>query len=121
MTRLIMVGCSGGPSGFNNIEKGLRVETCAADEGSIDIGLGHEVGGILRFDTAAVEDADGGPGGTKERDKELSNLLMDIVGLFGGGYFASTDGPDRLVGDDQLLELVGRESGEGRADLGFDD
>ena len=121
MARLIMVGCSGGPSGFNNIEKGLGVETCAADEGSIDIGLGHEVGGILRFDTAAVEDTDGGSGGPKERDKELSNLLMDFVGLFGGGYFAGADGPDRFVGDDQLLELVGRVSGQGGADLSFDD
>ena len=121
MARLIMVGCSGGPSGFNNIEKGLRVETCAADEGSIDIGLGHKVGSVLWFDATAVKDADGGSSGPKERDKELSNLLMDIVGLLGGGYLAGADGPDRLVGDDQLLELVGRESGQGGADLGFDD
>ena len=40
-----------------NRREGVGVEGGAADERAVDVGLGEQLGGVLRLDRAAVEDA----------------------------------------------------------------
>jgi hypothetical protein len=57
MARLIILGCPKGSGTFYNIEKSLRVETCSADKRAVDVGLGHEGGGVFGFHATPVDHA----------------------------------------------------------------
>ncbi len=117
---IIYVGPSGSGS-FNNIEKCSRVETCSADEGTIDIGFSHKVGGILWLDAPTINDANGGTWITEHFYEEFADLLMNLIRLGGGGNFTGSDGPDRFIGDNKFFNLIHWKTGKGGVDLSIDD
>ena len=43
-----------GARGLHDLSEAARIETSAADEGSVDVSLTHEIGGVLRFHAAAA-------------------------------------------------------------------
>ena len=102
MAMLIIFGSPDGAGRFDNMEKGARVETRAADQKAVNIVLFHEFGGVFRLHTAAVKDAEVGSLGPEQVGEDGADFVMDLVGLFRGGHPAGANGPDGLVGDDQL-------------------
>src|SRR5581483_9897504 len=89
----------------------VRFERRPADEGPVDLGLGHEGGDVARLDAAAVLDADGR---RRALAGEAGHHRPDgpdrLVGVLGGGVAPGADGPDRLVGDDEAGDLLGRQA-----------
>src|ERR671921_551372 len=101
----LLVGLShrvlGGPY---ELDERLDLETGPTDQGAVDVFLGHDLGRVLRFDGAAVEDTDAASEVVSLRLPEQAPDLTDgILGVFGGGCVACPDGPDRLVGEDDAL------------------
>ena len=109
-------------AGFDDFEEVGGVEGGAADEAAVDVGVGEEGVGVAGVAAATVEDGDvvgeglavvTGDGGT--------DVGVHFLGLVGGGGAAGADGPDGLVGDDDVTELVGGEVEEGPGELFADD
>src|SRR5215210_1803495 len=93
----------GGPY---ELDERLDLETGPADQGAVDVFLGHDLGRVLRFDGAAVEDADAVREGVPLRlPEQVPDLTDGILGVFGGGCIARPDGPDRFVGEDDALAV----------------
>ena len=79
------------------------LEAGAADEAAVNVGAGEQVGGVVGLHGAAVLDADGVGGGlTGTLGDGLADDAADAVGLVGGADFAGADGPDGLVGEDDV-------------------
>ncbi len=81
----------------------VGVEAGPADQGAVDVGLGHQLGGVGRLHRAAVLDAHrrrrpSSP--TRSRD-HVADERAHGLGVLGRGGAAGADGPDRLVGDDR--------------------
>lgn len=96
-----------------------RLEGSTADKEAVNVGLLAEFTAVLLVDAAAVEDS--GLLGNLVADvglEPLSDGLVDLLGLLGGGDLAGADGPDGLVGDDNLgpVRDLGLEGGELLAD-----
>ena len=120
MAMLIIFGSPDGAGRFDNMEKGARVETRAADQKAVNIVLFHEFGGVFRLHTAAVKDAEVGSLGPEQVGEDGADFVMDLVGLFRGGHLAGANGPDGLVGDDQLGDLLLGKALQGATHLGLD-
>src|SRR5262245_29787579 len=102
----------------NDTEKIVGCQTGAADEAAIDVGGGHEFGGVGGLDAAPVQDANGlGGGGTEGGGELAADVGVGFGGLLGGRVAAGADGPDGFVGDDETGELIGLEAGEAGVDL----
>src|SRR3954453_9631666 len=87
------------------------VKAGAADEGAVDVGQREQLGGVGGLDRAAVEDPDlvaRGAAGAEDVADEGARVL----GLLGGRGAAGADRPDRLVGDDDVLDLPGLDAAE---------
>lgn len=111
----------------DDVDKG-RLQASTADEEAVNVGLLAELHAVLLADAAAVQDA--GLVGGLGVDLLLEPLAdggVDLLGLLGGGDLAGADGPDGLVGDDDLgpvgadlglegVELLG-DDGDGLAGL----
>ena len=80
----------------------VGVERCAADQGAVDLGHGHELGDVARLHAAAVLDAHrvGGVGAAEARATSPRITPIVVVGVVGRRVAAGADRPDRLVGDD---------------------
>jgi hypothetical protein len=82
-----------------------RLERGTTDEETIDIGLLAELTTVLLVDTAAVQD----PGllGDLVADalEPVTDGLVHLLSLLSGGDLASANGPDRLVGNDDLTPV----------------
>ncbi len=91
-----------------------RLETSTADEEAIDVRFLAEVLAVLLADAAAVEDAS--LVGYLLADVGLEPVPdggMDFLRLLSGSDLASTNGPNGLVGDDDLAPVA--------ADMGAED
>src|SRR5215210_3335470 len=88
------------------LDERLDLEAGPAYQGAVDVFLGHDLGRVLRFDGAAVEDADAAGELVPPRlPKQVPDLTDGILGVFGGGCVARPYGPDRLVGEDDALAI----------------
>ena len=90
-------------SGLVLDDGGERVwlEAGAADEGSVNLFLAHEGGGIVRLDASAVEDAHfGGDCLAEEFCHFSADHFVRVGGHLGRRGLAGADGPNRLIGDD---------------------
>src|SRR5919112_3431644 len=101
----LLVGLShrvlGGPY---ELDERLDLETGPAYQGAVDVFLGHDLGRVLWFDGASVEDADAAGEVIPLRlPEQVPDLTDGILGVFGGGCIARPDGPDRFVGEDDAL------------------
>src|ERR1700736_6176501 len=86
----------------------LCVQTCPANQGAIQLFLGHQSLNIVRLDAAAIENAQGGSKACgKLFGSELANELMGLSGHFGSCYAASADGPDRFISYQNTGEFLG--------------
>mmetsp|Transcript_11641 Transcript_11641/g.31335 ORF Transcript_11641/g.31335 Transcript_11641/m.31335 type:complete len:782 (-) Transcript_11641:241-2586(-) len=93
----------GGSAGAHDVHEG-GLQGGAADEKAVDVGLADELLAVLRRHAAAVLDLDvvsdlGADGGLEVG----ADGGVRLLGLIRGGDLAGADGPDRLVGDDDLL------------------
>lgn len=87
---------------INNVNK-LGLQRSTSDKESINVGLLGEFLAVLGVDGSTVENAGfvcclGGDLFLEP----LAEVGVDFLGLFGGCDFAGSDGPDGLVGDDDL-------------------
>lgn len=92
-----------------------RLEGSTTDEETVNVLLLAELATVLLVDTAAVQDA--GLVGNLVADVGLEPVtdgLVNLLSLLGGGNLAGTNGPDGLVGDDNLgpVRDLGLEGGE---------
>src|SRR3982074_1122261 len=95
-----------------DLDELVGVQACSADQGAIDVGLVHDSGDVRRFHRTAVEDA--------HHFRRLAVLLGqpgpdradDLLRVIRRGRLAGTDRPDRLVRDDDLLDLLGLQTGQ---------
>ena len=83
-----------------------RFQRCAADEAAVHIRLGKKLGRVGGFHRAAVLDGEsfgglpaieGGDGG--------ADHSVPLTRLGSGGGFSGADGPDGLIGDNDVGEL----------------
>lgn len=97
-----------------------RLQTGTANQETINIWLLAKLLAVLLADTATIQDAGlVGNGLAHVLGQPLADGGVDLLGLLSGGDLAGADGPDRLVGDDDLAPVgdLGLQSSE----LGGDD
>ena len=92
--------------GVADVNEG-RSEGSTTDEETIDIGLLGRLHAVLGVDGTTVDDTDllGDVGGDVVSEP-LSEGLVDLLSLGGGGDLAGTDGPDGLVGNDDVVPVL---------------
>src|SRR5437773_1808662 len=84
----------------------------------VALGLGHELVDVLGLDAATVEDPDAlSDLLRRELREQTAQVPVDLAGLGRRRVDARPDGPDRLVGEDDLPKLCGRHAGEPGAQL----
>ncbi len=98
--------------GGDDAQEGGGFEGGAAHQGAVEVGFGQETGGVVRGDAAAVEDADVFGRGAQDLPQAAADEGVHLLGLPGGGGEAGADGPDRLIGQDQLLAGEGAQVGQ---------
>ena len=80
------------PAGGHDFGEGGGVETGAAHEGAVDVGLRHQLGRVAGLDAAAIDDAAGvGRVAAEEGREPGPDAAMGGVGLVGGGDAAGSD------------------------------
>jgi len=103
----------------DELQERIGLERGTTDERAVDVGQCHQVLDVVRLDAAAVRtrrtSADFGP---VHGADALADEGVDFLRLLGRGDFASADGPDGLVGDDDLGRFVRGDRLEDRVDLG---
>jgi hypothetical protein len=84
-----------------------RLQAGAANKETVNVGLLGEVLAVLLADGAAVDDT-GGLGDLLAEllVEPLADALVNLLRLLGGGDLAGADGPDGLVGDDDLAPVL---------------
>lgn len=92
----------------------LGLEGSTTDQETINILLLSKGSRVATVDGATVHDAGGLSNlGVDVLLQPAANGLVDFLGLVGGGNLAGTDGPDGLVGNDNVgpvLDLLGNGS-----------
>jgi aminoglycoside phosphotransferase family enzyme len=78
----------------------VGIEARAADEGAVDVGLGHQLGGVARLHRPAVLDAHRAAASRRRPRHRGAHVGAHGLGVVGRGGLAGADGPDGLVGDD---------------------
>ncbi len=90
---------------YNRGEIG-SLQSGAADEAAVHVRLGYQLVGVLGVHGAAVLNGNAVGGFlVVQAGDHLADLGADLVGLLSGSGLAGADGPDRLVGDDNSLQL----------------
>lgn len=97
------------------IQLTCRLEGSTTDEETVNVLLLAELAAVLLIDTAAVQDA--GLVGNLVADvglEPVTDCLVNLLSLLGGGNLAGANGPDGLVGNDNLGPVgdLGLEGGE---------
>ncbi len=77
-----------------------RIQGRPAHEDTGDAGHGHDLGGVIGLDRAAVKDGDAARTQCRELAPDRGMALGDVGR---GGRAARADRPDRLVGDDGIV------------------
>ena len=99
----------------------LRLEGRAAHQEAVDVRERRELGRVLSIRAAAVLDADRVRRGAVDVCRDpFSDTFMRFLRLLRGSRFAGADGPDRLVGDDDIAPLQVRALEDGLQLLGAD-
>ena len=82
-----------------------RLERSTTDEEAVNIGLLAKLAAVLLVDTATVQDS--GLVGDLVADvtEPVTDSLVHLLGLLGGSDLAGTNGPDGLVGNDNLAPV----------------
>ena len=96
----------------------LGDEAGAADEAAVNLGLAHELACVLVVHAAAVEDADIIGCVAEDLTDGATDGGDGAVGILRCGGHAGADGPDRLIGDNNVLQVFGghaKQSGNGLA------
>src|SRR5216683_7866721 len=107
---------------LDDVGEGLGVEAGAADESAVDVFETAKGFGVVGLDGAAVEDADGGGEGGRERFGDLgADEFVCLSGDLWRGGAAGADGPDGLVGEDDGSGDSGIDAFEGDGGLEFED
>ena len=102
-----------------DLDEVVRLERGAADEAAVDVGLGEELLRVGRLAGAAVEDRGVVRDGlVEEAGEDFADVGVDLLGLGRRGGLAGADGPDGLIGDDDLLHVLGGEVLEDGLGLG---
>lgn len=97
-------------------------EAGATDESAIDVGLGHEFGGVGGFDATTVLDADFfGGWGVGDFGEDLADEGVGALRLFWGSGSTGADGPNGFVSEDRLAESFSIETSQTSAELFFED
>jgi hypothetical protein len=103
---------------IDNIGK-LGLERGSAHEESINIGLRRQIGRRLGRGRPTVQDSRvGGHVGTDHFTQILANGLVRVLRLLRRGGQTSTNRPNRFVGNDNILPIVGRKDIGVGLDLG---
>src|SRR5882757_9560418 len=80
------------------------LEARSAHQCAVDVRLAEEFAGIARLHAAAVQNPhSAGRPVIVTLGEQAAKVSMDLLGLLWSGYLARADGPNRLVGDDQIL------------------
>lgn len=79
-----------------------RLEGSTTNEEAVNIRLLAELAAVLLVDTSTVEDSGLVGNLVADRLEPVTDSLVDLLGLLGGGDLASANGPDGLVGNDNL-------------------
>lgn len=81
----------------------IDLEACASDECTVNVGLAHEARDVVRLHRTAVQDAGRCSHFLAEEFLERgTESVSDGLRLLGRGSLAGTDGPDGLIGDDEV-------------------
>ena len=100
------------------LSKVLAVEGGAAHEATVDVRLAHDLGDGVGLHRAAVEDADSVSDLVAgELAHELANSSAHFLCIVRRRNLAGADSPDRLIGNDGLLQILGRQALEGETGL----
>ena len=109
--------------GFSGVEvrhggEGVRLERGASHESAVNIRLSHELLDVAGLGASAVKDARGVGGRIAVVGAQgLANGVADLLRVICGGGLAGADGPDRLVGDDDLGDVFRAPALQSGADL----
>src|SRR6266702_6414150 len=83
------------------------LEARSANERTIYVGLGHQEFDVIRFYTAAIEDAQRiGDRLIEHTSNQLADEGVYLLSLGVTGGFTGADCPHRLVGDDYLSKGI---------------
>src|SRR5262252_1004657 len=93
---------------INNLCETYCVQTCAADQYAVNIGPAHQTLDVICFNRATVQDP-------KVRRASFRYLFrksapdksMHFLRLFRRGGDSGADGPNRLVSDDDTVQIWG--------------
>ena len=86
---------------FNEVDEGIHFEGGAADEGSVDVFLPEEFGGVICFDAATVLDADFFSDiMAVEVGEDGAHEGVGVLRLLRAGDDTSAYGPDGFIGED---------------------
>src|ERR1700726_2366556 len=84
-------------------EKLFGLQARTTDEAAIDIRHCHEILSIPRLHRSSVDDPQAFGGFTKPLSEGLANESVHLRHVVGGWRLPSTDGPHRLVSDNEVL------------------
>lgn len=96
----------------------LGLERSTTDEETVDIRLVLEGTRVLAVDGTTVDDSDLVGLGANLVLEVGSDLVVDLLGVLGGGSETGTDGPDGLVGNDHVGPVL--DLGDDGVELGSD-
>ncbi|MPN47261.1 hypothetical protein SDC9_194863 [bioreactor metagenome] len=98
---------------FDDRRKVGGFQRSAADQAAVDIRHAQQLVGIFGVHAAAV--LDGACLGVRlavQRSDDATDGLADLLRLLGSGGEAGADGPDGLVSDDDVFQLLSRDSAQ---------
>jgi hypothetical protein len=75
----------------------------AADQGAIDVGDRHQLGGVRGLDGTAIQDADPSALGAEPAAQRFPYRGMDLLDIPGRRGEPGSDRPDRLIGHHQVV------------------
>lgn len=104
----------------DNIDE-AGLERCASHKEPINVMDFNQFHAILFGDTTSVDDSDALSSSRDVLGQVLSDPGVDFVDLLGGGDFACSNSPDRLVGKDDMSPLLGFDFGGYSVELPLDD
>jgi hypothetical protein len=103
------------PAGAGDRQELAGYEARAADQSAVDILRRHQFLGVGGLHRAAVENADPLPRFAVARNKLVADEIVHLGDVTQRRGQPGTDGPDRLIGDHQMLGAVRQRAVELRA------
>lgn len=107
--------------GFGDSDKIICLEGSTTDKATVNVGVGEKFLGVAGLAAAAIKDA-----GLVSYffavflSNEATDEGVNFLSLFGSGGFASTNGPDGFVSNDDIGKLLSGEMEKAVGDLFFD-